>query len=130
MSFWRDVERMAAASRRHPTWQRAGLVVDPVNFDAAALLSPPMPPVATDTQALALLRALADLLRYPFDDGVPSSVTDHADRLQAAIDAGDAAKVKWERDQAARYVDSQHYLIMDRMKRTLEPEPRPEPKRR
>jgi hypothetical protein len=128
--FWLDVERMATRSRQRPAWQRAGLVVDPVNFDAPALPSPPMTPVATDTQALALLRALADLLRYPFDDGVPSSVTDHADRLQAAIDAGDAPKVKRERDQAARYVDSQHYLIIDRMKRTLDPEPRPEPKRR
>lgn len=89
-----------------------------------------MPPVATDTQALALLRALADLLRYPFDDGVPLSVVAHADRLQAAIDAGDAAKVHWERDQAARYVESQHYLIMDRLKRTLEPEPRMPKERR
>jgi hypothetical protein len=88
------------------------------------------PPPANDTQALAVLRALADLLRYPFDDGVPSSATRFADELDAALQAGDRDRARQVRTKAADWVKSQHYLVMDRLVRTLEPGERAEAKKR
>lgn len=94
--------------------------------EAPALPSPPMPPAANDTQALAVLRALADLLRYPFDDGVPSSATRFADQFDAALQAGDRDGIRKARQQAADWVRSQHYVVMDRIVGTIEPgEPKP-----
>jgi hypothetical protein len=85
---------------------------------------------ATDTQALAVLRALADLTRYPFDDHYHHSPRDYADQLDAAIQAGDREAVRKIRQQAGDWLATQSFVIMGRLTATVQPTVPPEPRRR